>query len=117
LNLTQTGNLAPGYSSDVYLITGTVSSYTFTIQRKSDGTLYPAFQNANASVVNAAINATLAAHNLQFDLGNPNFHFTGVAPAYASMFGDITITVNMTTLFGTADGVITLTGQFDGGRQ
>lgn len=116
LNLTQTNQLAPGYTSDVYTVTGNFSGFGWLIQRKSDGTLYP-LQNASGSIVDGSINASTTSHNLQFHLGSQNYVIRGVAPAYASMSGDVTLTINMTNLYGTSDGTITLTGMWDASRK
>lgn len=116
LNLTQTNELAPGYTKDVYKITGNFSDFGWLIQRKSDGTLYP-LQNAYGNIINGRINATMTSHNLEFYLGSQNFRLRGVAPGYEKMWGDIMFKVNMTSIYGTSDGIITLTGMWDGERK
>lgn len=116
LQLTQTTNLLyPGVSDDVYMVTGSFSGMSLAL---NDGEiLYAVFGNASGTIANGGININIYSHNLEFDLGNSNFHFQGVSPTWSDMFGDVSVTINMTTLFGTDDGTITLTGMWDGTRQ
>ena len=116
LNLTQTTQLTPGYSSDVYELSGNFSGFGWLIRRNSDGHLY-ALQNASGSILGGAINTSLSSHNLEFYLGSQDFVIRGVAPEYASMWGDVTLSINMTTGYGVPDGVITLTGMWDATRK
>ncbi len=117
LNLTQTNELLPGYS-DVYRLTGIFSGMYLTLQRKSNGTLYPVYNNASGSITNGGINTSMTSHNLSFYLGSSlNYYVRGVAPGYLEMWGDITVTIDMTSVFGTSDGVITLTGMWDANRR
>ncbi len=112
--LTQTNELL---NTDIYRLTGTISGMYFTLQRKSDGMLYSVFNNATSSISEGAINSSLTSHNLSFYIaGSSDFSVRGVAPGYLDMWGDITINLDMTTLFGTSDGDITLTGYWDGTR-
>jgi hypothetical protein len=118
LSLTQMTDLAPGYSQDVYRLVGTFSGFTLTVQRKSDATLYPLFQNVSGNITNGAVNSSMTSHNLGFYLGtSSNYYLRGVAVGYDPMYGDITVKVDMTTLFHTSDGVITLTGTWDASRK
>lgn len=116
LDLTQTGQPVSGYGSDVRALTGSFSGLSWIIQRKSDGTIYP-LENAQGTIVNGAINTLQTSHNLQFDLANQNWSLQGVAPAYESMYGNIALAIDMTNLYGTNDGVITLTGMWDANRK
>ncbi len=116
LNLNQTNQLAPGYSSNVYIINGSFTEFGWLIQRKSDGETY-LLQNASGSIAEGAINANMTSHNLQFYLASKNFFIKGVAPGYASMWGDVTLSINMTNIYGTNDGTITLTGMWDANRK
>jgi hypothetical protein len=118
LNLTQTNQLFPGFTHDVYRVTGNFSGFTLALQRKSDGTLYPVYWDASGSISNGGINTAMASHNLEFYLGSStNYRLRGVAPAYQSMWGDVTVTINMTDVFRTSDGIVTVTGMWDGARQ
>ena len=114
LFLTQTNELL---YSDVYRLTGTISGMYFLLQRKSDGALYIVFNNASSIISDGAINTNMISHNLSFYIaGSSDFSVTGVAPGYLDMWGEITVNLDMTTLFGTSDGDITLTGFWDGTR-
>jgi hypothetical protein len=115
LNLTQTTQLLPGYST-VYKITGNFNELGWLFQRKSNGEGY-IFEHGSGSIINGGINTDISGHNLEFDLASTNFHVRGVAPAYESMWGDITMTINMTAVYGTSDGTITLTGNWNASRQ
>jgi len=114
LSLTQTNEVL---YTNVNRLTGTISGMFLTLQRKSDGALYSVFNNATSGISNGAINTSLTSHNLSFYIaGSSDFSVQGVASGYLDMFGDVTIKLNMTALFGTADGNITLTGYWDGTR-
>lgn len=117
LSLTQTTSLAPGYTSDVFAITGTFNQLSLLFQRTSNGTAYViCTANCSGNILNGAINTTLAGHNLEFDLNGSNFHLLGVSPDYTTMWGSIAVTLDMTALFGTGDGTITLTGAWNATR-
>jgi hypothetical protein len=116
LNLTQTSELFPGYTQDVYKISGTFSSLVWLIQRKSNGTNYGTPQ-LSGNIINAAVNITIQSHNLEFDLASSDFHFKGISTLFDTMTGDLTVKINMTTFYGTNDGVITLTGMWEANRK
>lgn len=114
LNLTQTSS---SNTSDVDQLTGTISGMHFSLQRRSDGTIYSVFNNASSHISNGGINNTMTGHNLSFNIGgSSDFVIQGVAPGYITMWGDVWIRLDMNTLFGSGDGVITLTGFWDGTR-
>jgi hypothetical protein len=116
LSLTQTNELLTGYTQDVYKIAGTFNNVECHIQRKSnlENYLYP---YGSGNIVNAGVNITIQSHNLEFDLASSNFHFNGVSTLFDTMTGDLSVKINMTTIFGTADGVITLTGMWTANRK
>jgi hypothetical protein len=115
LSLTQTNELLEGYSQDVYKVTGTFNNLDWLIQRKGVGTGY-VLESASGSIINGGININTFSHNIEFDLASSNIHIRGTAPLYKTMFGDITVKIDMTAVYGTDDGVITLTGMWDAVR-
>jgi len=117
LSIIQTNQLKEGYSSDVYRLIGSFSGFNLVFQRRSNGTLYPLYQNASGSIINGGVNINIASHNLEFDLATTNYHLRGVSPDYKSMWGDITVKIDMTSLYRTNDGIITLTGMWDAVRK
>lgn len=116
LSLTQMNELFEGYSKDVYKVMGTFKNFGWLIQRKSDGTGYP-FQNGSGSILNGGININNPSHNIEFSLASSNFHLHGVTPDYKTIWGDITVKIDMTSVYGANDGIITLTGMWDAVRK
>lgn len=120
LNLTQTSQIKEGYSqsSNVYKVTGNFSGLQWALQRKSNGILYPVFLSVSGSISNGGINTGVSAHNLAFYLGTgEDFSVRGVTSDYKSMWGDITARIDMTQLFRTSDGIVTLNGMWDATRK
>ena len=116
INLTQTNGLLEGYTQDVYKIIGTFTELVWLIQRKSDFTNYLS-PIGSGNIINGGINISIQSHNLEFDLASSNFHFRGVSPLFNTMTGDLTIKIDMTTLYGVPDGIITLTGTWKASRK
>ncbi len=113
LSLTQTNDLLIPGSSDVYIFTGTFSGMYLSLQRKSDGTFYSVHNNVSGNLFDGGINTGVTSHILSFHLGSSSgYYLRGTAHGYLDMSGDISATVDMTSIFGTSDGVITLTGDW-----
>jgi hypothetical protein len=107
-------------SSNSVVVTGSFSDFSWMLQRKSDNSLY-IYPSMYGEIVDGGINTAIPSHNFDFCMGEQYASIwlwnRGVTSNFESIWGNITLKLDLADLYGLEDGVVTLEGTWDMERQ